>query len=479
LILGGPGCGKTHFLLDLILTRKASREGRERAALRFGLTDEELPHFRTIHSFSLRELGISADRLMTNADYRDFAEGNGLDLEYRQIFGEDRIAGSMHDKCFNAGELSRAMMQSLGQVCEERRLPYGEASYIHRAFNEYKRDTRKLDFTDMLEQFIEKGAVPPLKVLIVDEAQDLTRLQWKVVEKIAVGVEDIVIAGDDDQAIFEWAGADLPYFLNLKGKEYVLPRSYRLKRNIFDLSKSIVQNVLWRFDKDFSPRAEGGVVNTAARIENANYDEGTWYLLARHHTFLRSFEPQLFNEGRGFITAKGVSSFDTPEVAAMLSWNSLQSGEAITRESAKHLYSKLTQGFLEPGRTKKLDVPDDAILDAESLSVEHGLNHLEQPWENAIMMHPQQRSYLQAALKRGEDLTAMPRITISTIHGVKGGEADHVVLRPDMSRNAEKSLRANPSSESRVFYVGASRAKESLTIISPYSPRYYRIGERV
>ena len=468
-----------HQIAYLAFTRKASSEGRERAGVRFNLTEEELPHFRTIHSLALRELGVSADRLMTQADYRHFAEGNGFDLESRRVFGEDRPLGTMHDKCFTACELSRAMMQPLGKVCEDRRLPFSDASYMQKAFNAYKRETRKLDFTDMLEQFVERGAVPPLKLLIIDEAQDLTRLQWMVVEKIMKGVEDIVVAGDDDQAIFEWAGADLPYFMKLTGDKFVLPRSYRLKRNIFDLSKSIVQNVRWRFEKDFSPRAEGGEVRKSIKVENENYDEGTWYLLARHHTFLKSYEPQLYNEGRGFINAQGKSSFDTPEVGAMLTWRSLQDGESITRERAKLLYSKLGQGFIEPGRSRKLDVPEDMALDAEELSTNHGLNHLERPWSESVMMQATQRSYLQAALKRGEDLTATPRITISTIHGVKGGEADHVVLRPDMSRNAEKSLRANPSAESRVFYVGASRAKESLTLVSPYVSRYYKIGERI
>ena len=52
----------------------------------------------------------------------------------------------------------------------------------------------------MVERYITDGLVIPFKVLMVDEAQDLTPLQWDMV-LIAKFVDRVYIAGDDDQAI--------------------------------------------------------------------------------------------------------------------------------------------------------------------------------------------------------------------------------------------------------------------------------------
>ena len=53
---------------------------------------------------------------------------------------------------------------------------------------------------------------------MVDEAQDLTPLQWDMVVKIAKNVDRVYIAGDDDQAIYEWNGADVRFVSNFPGK---------------------------------------------------------------------------------------------------------------------------------------------------------------------------------------------------------------------------------------------------------------------
>ena len=49
---------------------------------------------------------------------------------------------------------------------------------------------------------------PPLEVLILDEAQDFTPLQWSVIYKMVDKVKRIYLAGDDDQGIYKWNGAD-------------------------------------------------------------------------------------------------------------------------------------------------------------------------------------------------------------------------------------------------------------------------------
>jgi DNA helicase-2/ATP-dependent DNA helicase PcrA len=72
-----------------------------------------------------------------------------------------------------------------------------------------------------------------------------------------------------------------------------------------------------------------------------------------------------------------------------------------------------------------------------------------------------------------EELKKEPRIKLSTIHGAKGGEADHVMLLTDLSRKADEGFIKNRDSERRVFYVGATRAKKSLHIIRSNSSREF------
>jgi superfamily I DNA/RNA helicase len=69
--------------------------------------------------------------------------------------------------------------------------------------------------------------------------------------------------------------------------------------------------------------------------------------------------------------------------------------------------------------------------------------------------------------ENGEELNKPPRITLSTIHGVKGGEQDNVVLLTDLSNNTQRNYEKNPDDENRLFYVGATRTKDHLHIIRP------------
>ena len=77
------------------------------------------------------------------------------------------------------------------------------------------------------------------------------------------------------------------------------------------------------------------------------------------------------------------------------------------------------------------------------------------------------KNYIRSMRRNGENLKESPRIKLSTIHSVKGGEEDNVMLLTDLTHNTNKSYRKNPDDETRLFYVGATRTKENLHIIRP------------
>jgi len=77
-------------------------------------------------------------------------------------------------------------------------------------------------------------------------------------------------------------------------------------------------------------------------------------------------------------------------------------------------------------------------------------------------------AYLRSIMRSGFKLESKPRIEVSTIHASKGGERQKVMLLTDLSMGPYKSYRESiqgRDDEARVFYVGATRAKEELYVI--------------
>ena len=100
--------------------------------------------------------------------------------------------------------------------------------------------------------------------MFIDEAQDLSSLQWDMVRSMWRDTDKTYIAGDDDQAIFKWAGADVDHFISLR-KEVdsikVLEQSFRIPGGpIHELSQRIINKVQNRFNKEYKPRSEQGIL---------------------------------------------------------------------------------------------------------------------------------------------------------------------------------------------------------------------------
>ena len=118
-------------------------------------------------------------------------------------------------------------------------------------------------------------------------------------------------------------------------------------------------------------------------------------------------------------------------------------------------------------KNKLKSMVKEATYDIQELKQNYGLIN-DSVWYEAFDAAPRRDiQYLRKMRKNGEKLNEAPRITLSTIHGAKGGEAENVVLLTDLSLNTMKSYEQNPDDENRLFYVGATRTKEHLHIIEP------------
>ena len=111
----------------------------------------------------------------------------------------------------------------------------------------------------------------------------------------------------------------------------------------------------------------------------------------------------------------------------------------------------------------------EALYSFEDLRDYNGLLAArEMPWNEALDKLPDvDVAYINALVRRGEDLEAEPRIRLSTIHGAKGGEADNGVLFTDITAAAEASMANDPDSMHRVFYVAVTRTRENLYTLEP------------
>jgi len=497
IILGPPGTGKTTSLLRIVeeelesgtlpnkiayvsFTKRAATEAITRACDKFKFDRKELPYFKTLHSLCFHFLGLSRSDMLTKDSLKEFGSVVGYDirgsfsLEDGTIYGQEK-----GDRLLFMDNLARIRQQPLRELYDEDDddLSFNEVDRFSRALVEYKRDTGLIDYTDLLEMFVKTQAGPELDVLLVDEAQDLSLLQWLVVQKLARRCRRVIYAGDDDQAIYRWAGADVDMFVDMPGQVRVLNKSWRVPSAVQNLATEVVSRIRHRRPKDWSPREDGGVVKFHPAGDTVDVSSGDILVLGRNRYILSNFEDKIRSAGYLY------SFHDNPSIApstleAVLTWERLRKGRSgVYVTSVRKMYEKMTMNVGWKRGFKELrDFDGDEEVTIDILQKAGGLlcdpNKL---WYDALdKLHMREVAYIRATLRRGEDLTKPPRIRLSTIHGMKGGEASQVILLTDMAERTFKEYRANPEDEARVWYVAATRAKEELHVVAPRTPRHYK-----
>jgi len=505
-IYGPPGTGKTTALLNMVdealskgvdpsligyfaFTKQAANEATERACKRFNLEPSQLPWFRTLHSFALRLSGIRQDQVMQPEHYAELGNALGFDLnvDKSSLSGEDVFdLKKDNNPVINLINLARLRKVTLKEQYDQSNIdyPWNTTKYIADALMEYKNRFQLYDFTDMLEVFVRDAAqfCPRLALTFIDEAQDLSPLQWDVAHVLEQHSNKIYCAGDDDQAIYKWAGADVEHFIGLNGGYEVLEQSYRVPSTVHPLAERIVRRIAKRVPKNYLPRPDSGRVERIADTGSVDFSEGSWLVLAQASYFLTEIQQELKSRGHLF-SYRGRRSVSESLSEAVNGWEQLRRGKQITGKAARTVYSYMSVGDRVKRGFKKLPaLDDDDMVTLDELIADHGLvelvhvagtSKLEENirdciWHTAMDKLPStERAYITALLRRGEKFNAEPRINVSTIHGSKGGEADNVVLFTGLSPAAAKAAETSPDDIHRVFYVGVTRTKKNLFLVEP------------
>ena len=345
-VYGPPGTGKTTAMQRMVLddliqedvdpqrimvatfTRNARSQVLARLHQETALGDRSWPWVRTIHSACFRLLQLDQEQMISDADVREFGQACGYSFTGAERDGApDGYPGLPSTKTYGdwalfAEDLRRACQLSIPEAVHalgRRRTPaaahWSEVAARRFAdeYRDFKRQNHLYDFTDLLEIVAAHRLRPPADRVYIDEAQDLTHLQWTVVDHWASGASAVVAIGDDDQAIYAFAGADPQALMRRPGARAVLSQSWRLPDNIHRTANQLVTRIHPRVEKSFRPIAEGGRLGRLYSWAGFPPEEGErWVVLARNRIHLSGVRRYLRQRLVPFADRTGVAGIPDP-----------------------------------------------------------------------------------------------------------------------------------------------------------------------
>lgn len=451
-----------------------------------------------------------------NAAYPQFTlsggKQNDLDENMKEL-----TCNTDADKLLTAYRLQRARMLPLQEM-----LP-SVISFV-KTWESWKVDNRFVDFTDMISHTLLWNGPPPgdRKVGIYDECQDFSKIEMSLLRMWAKHQEYVILAGDDDQALYGFAGGTADAFLNPplpKEQKRVLGQSYRVPRAVQAVANTWIHQITNREEKEYKPRdAEGEVRHIQMShgeprgvIEDAKQylDEGKSIMfLASCGYMLNKFKTVLRAEGLPFHNPFKTSRGDWNPLGTwggrrgpgsnilskdrvlcyMDDTGPMVDGKTFWTISAFHQWISIinSRGLLKRGAKLQIEeqvefptlyTPEEiATFERECFEsniLETALSRNLQWFQKNLMSGKQEALDFPIKVynKHGASaLTNTPQIILSTIHGVKGGETDVVYLFPDLSYQGLHEWQQKGEGHDaiiRMFYVGMTRAKESLVLCDP------------
>jgi DNA helicase-2/ATP-dependent DNA helicase PcrA len=477
-ILGPPGTGKTTRLINYVktfvklgtpidkigyfaFTTKAANEAVDRMLDSSPkLQKKHLKHFRTLHSLAFTQLGIKKAQVMQDEHYEDIGRKLGIEVTVYSN-GEEKTgfvdSDSEYFNIINAARIKNVSIQEeydTDMYSED--IDKHQLQILKDEVDNYKQAYGLVDFTDMIERFNLSELCPKYDVVFVDEAQDLSPIQWKMYDILKKNSKHVILAGDDDQAIYGWAGADVKRFQDEPAKDIILPQSYRVPDTIQKIADQILDRIPdnRRIKKQWAPRPESGTVNHITSIEDAPLHKGDWLILARTNDKLIKLKP-LLKDMAIYFEIKGRKSYKTRLYTAIKNYTRWTNGDKLSLSECKDLLE-----FLE----EDINITEERMYDL----FEWGYSKTSQ-WYEVFKTDPEESLYIREMLRLKEELSKPARVKLSTIHAAKGGEATNVLIILDNTKKIRDAVDKSDDKhdeEHRVWYVGVTRTKQNLYIMT-------------
>jgi len=564
-LFGGPGSGKTTALLDRVerllteedvdvrdvlvvsYTRAAAAEVRERLADRLDTNPRRLRgNVCTMHAKAYDLLNLSRGDVVGESDKEEFCDDYGIDFEgeyegsrrrsarstalgnkvistSQWLQRTDREVADWYDVPFKWDKENVRLPPEIDDRAQtgnkytptwpsdDDRLDVPEAI---RAWRAWKGNNDIVGFADMLERVAQRSLVPTVDYLVIDEFQDITTLQYGVYREWRPHMDRVLIAGDDDQVVYAWQGADPDLLLEESvDEDVVLPNSYRLPSRILNLVDQEIRHIDKRQEKDLEPRTEGGVVEAmrdrsmldVTREVRTTVEESTESVMvlfrARYQLF--QFIDEFIDQGIPFRCLTDQRMWTDRLTHYVEGIEALDDDEPMNALQARRLADMLADSAFGTGERDSLfaaldDLEEEAdVDDITKLAVDPDLVREHAPFvpapPEAADMLRKTTSYQERSIRayfagpyRGVD---RDRVRVGTIHSAKGREADHVFVATDLTEKVVEQMAASvdqseasvpgdreftkrtspvptiTDNERRVFYVGMSRARERLVLM--------------
>lgn len=530
LIYGPPGTGKTEFLRRQIgaeigrgydpseicvvaFTRTAALEIAARAGL-----GREHKMSGTIHAMCYRALAETGPVIIAESklsSWNDYARNQGKHeyvLAWKNSTIDDPYAfiddqSSEGYRLLNSVNRVRALDASATE--DDLACLSGDSDVFRfwTMWSEWKHANGIVDFTDLLTKSINLGLRPKnARVLFVDELQDCSALEMRLIRQWIAGTDKAFLAGDDDQCIYSFKGSSPQNILRFDyegATSRVLSRSYRVPPAVHDLATRIIDWVGERKKKTYSPResCNGRIIESAATyrypdelVDLIDNNEGTCMIIATAGYMLEATIKMLKCAGKLFWNpyrksntnwnpalscgaARRVYNFAKHSMSGVM-WTWEELAYAVEHLRANVANRGMKERFVLLGEFEgNIELTMDILRE---VFTEESLSRMlagDIRWfsDNLLPCRFENYKYvLDVVASHGaEILRDDPKIIIGTIHSVKGGEADTVIVFPDIPAAGWDDFEKNQDAIRRLFYVAVTRARDTVVLCAPQSSRAF------
>lgn len=366
---------------------------------------------------------------------------------------------------------------------------------VYEAYESLKRQERTLDFEDILlltvgmleeDRGVRERVRDQYRYFTVDEYQDVSPLQQRLLNLWLGNREEICVVGDAAQTIYSFAGATSNFLLTFKNRFpdaqiFRLSRGYRSTPEIINTANQILRtaNLVSDHGNELSSANNHGskpiisgfnttgdeityVVNEVIKHINSGVESSDIAILARTNSQLDQLKSALNNAKITNQVKSGERFFDRVDVRDAM--RVIRSASVLPPEGGnwyEDLVSVLrpfgdadyVHGFLKLAKEMQSGSAD---LSADVIAGE-GISNA----RTTTM-----RTFLRELEDRAEQNNppTLPGVTLATLHSAKGLEWNHLFLIGVAEGLLPISNATDLNEERRLFYVGVTRARENIQI---------------